>query len=201
MSTLDTIEPEQPEQPVVPPALTRYSWESDESWAERCAQTPQRRMEDVERYRAALDVIAETGVPVPSLSGDVDEVRLAWHAYGREEFDSLRKALGSTLDSPWSKGTTDYGSPYVERYVADGVRARLYAGWATCDRVETGVVEEVERYVDSCPTCEADLVELDNGGQACSDESCAYENRPPKRVKRSVEQPVTEWRCSDVADL
>ena len=178
----------------------RYSWESDEDNDARVAASIDRRARQLEALAVAMELVRAANTTVPSISWDTDGVALAWHAYDEAAFDALRRALGSSLDSPWAKGTTSWGSLYVERTLAPGVTAKVYAGWGTCEQVEVGT-KVVDREVEVCPDCGRDLDTLDTGHVVCSDGDCSYERRPAAKVTRQVEEPELEWRCPDVSDL
>lgn len=203
--TLDAIEPDVPVEPETipgPVGLARKDDQSDTSWRYSVEYAVEARDALSAGMRELVELVTTRDLTWPDNLGAWGwnrQVRATWDATDEATFRELRRAVGSALTSPWEKDTR-YGKLEVSRDVSTFLRVTIRASWGTCEQVEVGT-KTVTRTVSVCPDCESELIDLDNGGQACSDDTCQYEVRPAKRIEREETVPELEWRCPEVADL
>jgi hypothetical protein len=174
---------------------TRWSWDSDDTFAHRVEATRLRSADKRGSLRAAVDLLDLLDVPMPDVGLNYDDLadwHLRWWANDVDGARAIRRAIGSPA-GPWEKGTQ--GGRLSVTCVVSRVRLTVFVDGQTCDRVVVGE-ETVEATVEVCPTCEADLSSAD-GATVCSAD-CGYEARPAKRVVREVVRDVVEWVCPDL---
>lgn len=204
MSTIDTTAPEQGDQPIPSPVgLRRRDEISDSQWSYDVDSARDTRDTMAAGMRELLDVIRAADLTWPDnvfAWGWNHRVKAQWDAPDLATFESLRRAIGSTISTPWVKDT-DYGKATVTRDVSTVLTVTIRALWGTCEQVETGDTVTVVRSIEVCPLCESDLDVRDDGRKVCADDHCFYDVQPAKRVTREVVEPETEWRCPDLADL
>lgn len=111
----------------------------------------------------------------------------------------MMRAIGSDLSTPWTRHTSG-SRPMMARQIDIGetcaVRFEISAAYGRCDRVEVGT-EIVEKDVEVCPRCEADLIVKDTR-RDCMAADCGWSSEAPAKVRRPVETPKFEVRCPDV---
>lgn len=175
----------------------RYEWQTDEMYQDfldgiRDAEV--RRLESLARLTALLHRLP---VPTPILDafGQGVDWTARWYVPSIEQVRVVRRAIGTPGGGTWKKVSND-GSVAVELTV-DRLRLVVAATAETCEAVVVGT-EEADVNVEVCPDCEADLGDRhDDGTVECGDR-CGFVRRPTRRVSRTVERDVIEWRCPDI---
>lgn len=179
--------------------VRRWAWLTDDDHRRSVDDARDRAAGQREALTRLAHLLAAKQLPTPYVSTayaeDADWVA-RWSVDDVEKARIVRRAIGTPYGAVWQK-KTDGGHLSVE---LTGQRLQLVVQVTeqTCEKVDTGETQTVERYVDACPVCEADLVDLDDDRQACSDETCPYEMRRPVRVKKALVEPVVEWDCPDL---
>ena len=177
--------------------ISRWSWETDASYAAKVERIRERAVQRVEGLERLARLLRGLDVPTPLIGGvyeaDVDW-EVTWWVDGVDEIRTVRRQIGTPNFGTWDK-VTDGGNLKVELTV-DRIRLVVAATAKTCDPVVVGR-EEVERNVEVCPTCDA-IVDRGAGGYRCSDVACDFFRPDPVRKTRTVEQDVIKWDCPDI---
>lgn len=173
----------------------KYDWQTDGEYAatiaraRRSAAAKAASLEQLGRLLGALDV------PAPTVDGyGPDDWTARWYVDDLDGARAVRRAIGSPNGGTWQKVTKN-GSLSVE-LVVDRLRLIVAVTSTTCEAVVVGT-ETADVAVEVCPDCDADLDRRDGAVTECS-AGCGFVRRPVKRVTRTVERDVVEWRCPDI---
>lgn len=175
----------------------RYDWQTDERYEhflDQMRDMEARRVEALVRLTALLHRLP---VPTPTLDSygqDVDWTA-RWYVNSIEQARVVRRAIGTPGGGVWKKVSND-GSVSVELTV-DRLRLVVAVAQQTCEAVVVGT-EEAEVNVEVCPDCDADLLDSQGDGTVECGDGCGFVRRPTRRVSRTVERDVIEWRCPDI---
>lgn len=175
-----------------------YAWEADRDYAARLDANRTRTDEKVASLRSVGDLVTGRDLPMPALSQAWDDgvdYEALWWVDDVDALRILRRAIGSPGGGRWDK-QTENGSLRVDLPYGR-LRLSIRVHGSVCEKVETGETREVERYVDVCPFCDAVLAQVGDDWH-CSDDGCEFYRPAAKRAKRTVTEPVVEWRCPDV---
>ena len=153
-------------------AAARKADETAEQYTRRLDRTRKVRSEVADRLARLYTLLEDRDIAPPVvvvLGGGF--VSADWSCPDPESFQSVLRAIGSSIDNPWNKHSAN-GS-YRMTQTRDGVAFEVSAAWVTCDQVQVGTkVEETTEVVE-----------------------------PAKTRTVVEEVPVYEWRCPDSALL
>lgn len=143
--------------------------ETDEQYAVHAGWQKNRSRKQAARLRTLLDLIEQAGLVMPDITcwDFSDGVDAIWGCPDSDAFRTVVKAVGSTVDSPWTKLT--YSGKYAVEREVDGIGFSVRALWGACTQVQVGTKTETVTEVVT----------------------------PAQTRQVVSEVPVMEWRCPD----
>ena len=151
----------------------RNTHETAEEYASYVRREQNKIDDKADLFSQLIELVRTSGVTMPDVYAYDFSPTIAatWECRDAQAFRAVLRALGSTIDNPWRKHSTN-GSYRMTRSI-DGIDLTVRAIWVTCEQVQTGTrVEETTEVVE-----------------------------PAKTRKVVNEVPVYEWRCPDSALL